>query len=181
MDFPKGKKYSIILSDPPWAYRDKREKHPRLCGGASVHYSVMSTPEICSLPVEEIAADDAMLFLWSTYPNLPEAFKVIPAWGFEYRTIGFCWVKVNKRDGKPFFGIGHYTKSNAEVCLLAIRGRPRVVSNYVSSVIISPREEHSKKPDEARDRIVQLCGDVPRIELFARKQVPGWDCWGNEV
>ena len=181
MNFPKDKKYPIIYADPPWSYRDKRDKHPRMCGGASVHYETMTTPEICALPVESIAADDAMLFCWATFPNLPEAFRVMDAWGFTYKTVGFTWVKTNKNNGKPFFGIGHYTKSNAEVCLLAIRGRPKVVSNYVSSVIISPREDHSKKPDEARDRIAQLCGDVPRIELFARKRVPKWDCWGFGV
>ena len=181
MEFPKGKKYSIIYSDPPWAYRDRRDKHPRLCGGASAHYKTMKTDEIMQLPVEEIAADDAFLFIWATFPNLPEAFRVIDGWGFSYRTSAFVWIKTNKKNGKPFFGIGHYTKSNAEVCLLAIRGRPKVVSNYVSSVIISPREEHSKKPDESRDRIVQLCGDLPRIELFARQRVSGWDCWGLGV
>ena len=97
------------------------------------------------------------------------------------RAVFFTDEQGYEKNGKPFFGIGHYTKSNAEVCLLAIRGRPKVVSNYVSSVIISPREEHSKKPDEARDRIVQLCGDLPRIELFARQRVSGWDCWGLGV
>ncbi len=178
--FP-NKKYSVLLCDPPWAYRDKREKHPRLCGGASVHYNTMKTEDICALPVKEITDDNAMIFLWATFPNLPEAFKVMSAWGFTYKTVGFVWIKTNRKNGKPFFGIGHYTKSNAEVCLLGIRGRPKVVSDYVSSVIISPREEHSKKPDEARDRIVQLCGDVPRIELFARQRAEGWDAFGLEL
>jgi site-specific DNA-methyltransferase (adenine-specific) len=141
----------------------------------------MKTEDICALPVKEITDDNAMIFLWATFPNLPEAFKVMSAWGFTYKTVGFVWIKTNRKNGKPFFGIGHYTKSNAEVCLLGIRGRPKVVSDYVSSVIISPREEHSKKPDEARDRIVQLCGDVPRIELFARQRAEGWDAFGLEL
>lgn len=80
-----------------------------------------------------------------------------------------------------FFGIGHYTKSNCEVCLIGIKGRPQIVSNKVSSVVISEKQEHSKKPDVVRDKIVELCGNVPKIELFARQSVPGWDCWGNEV
>ena len=91
------------------------------------------------------------------------------------------WIKTNKNNGKPFFGIGYYTKSNCEVCLIAVKGKPIKVSNSVSSVIISPRQEHSKKPDQIRDKIVELCGDVPRIELFARKKAEGWDVWGNEV
>ena len=98
-----------------------------------------------------------------------------------YKTLGFSWIKTNSRNGKPFFGIGHYTRSNCEVCLLAVRGKPKVVSKYVSSVIISPRRKHSEKPDIVRDKIVELCGDVPRIELFARKRVAGWDSWGREI
>jgi len=95
--------------------------------------------------------------------------------------LGFSWIKTNKRSGTPFFGIGYYTKSNCEVCLLGIKGRLPVISNKVSSVIISPRREHSRKPDIVREKIVELFGDLPRIELFARQSTPGWDVWGNEV
>lgn len=175
------RKYPIIYADPPWAYRDKRDKHPRLCGGARVHYNTMDTKNISDLPVASLAADNSMLFMWATFPNLEEALKVIKAWGFTYKTLGFSWIKTNKNNGKPFFGIGYYTKSNCEVCLLGVRGKPIKISNSVSSVVISPKESHSKKPSIVRDRIVQLCGDIPRIELFARESVPGWDCWGNEV
>jgi N6-adenosine-specific RNA methylase IME4 len=180
ISFP-NKKYNIIYADPAWSYRDKRDKHPRLCGGATVHYNTMSVEDIKNMPVNDIADDNCMLFMWATFPNLPEALEVIKAWGFTYKTLGFSWIKTNKNDGKPFFGIGYYTKSNCEVCLIGVKGKPIKESNKVSSVIISPREGHSKKPDIVRDKIVQLCGDLPRIELFARQQVQGWDCWGNEV
>lgn len=180
--FPHRKnKYSIIYADPPWSYRDKRDKHPRLCGGASVHYPTMDLWEIKELPVQQITNVDCMLFLWATFPNLQEALDVIRAWGFQYKTLGFSWIKTNKGNGKPFFGIGYYTKSNCEVCLIGVKGKPIKASDFVSSVLIAPREKHSKKPDVVRDKIVELCGDLPRIELFARETVPGWDAWGNEV
>lgn len=176
-----NKKYNIIYADPPWSYRDKRDKHPRLCGGASAHYNTMTIEEIKNLPVNKLADDNCMLFIWVTFPNLQEGLDVIKAWGFTYKTLGFSWIKTNKKNGKPFFGIGYYTKSNCEVCLIGVKGKPIVVSNKVSSVIIAPREEHSKKPDIVRDKIVELCGDLPRIELFARQKTEGWDVWGNEV
>ena len=175
------KKYNIIYADPPWSYKDKRDKHPRMCGGAISHYNTMSIEQIKSLPIKDLAADNCMLFLWVTFPNLQEGLGVIKAWGFTYKTLGFSWIKTNKNNGKPFFGIGYYTKSNCEVCLIGVKGKPIKVSNSVSSVIISPRQEHSKKPDQIRDKIVELCGDVPRIELFARQKTEGWDVWGNEV
>ena len=176
-----GKKYQIIYADPPWSYNDKRDSHPRMSGGASSHYSTMKLGDIKALPVKDMADVNCMLFMWATFPNLREALAVIEAWGFQYKTLGFSWIKTNKNDGKPFFGIGYYTKSNCEVCLLGVKGKPIKVSNSVSSVIISPREEHSKKPSIIRDKIVQLCGDIPRLELFARQKPEGWDVWGNEV
>ena len=154
-------------------------------GGVSKHYNTMETTELEKLgkTIQKIAAEDCMLFMWATFPNLIEALKTIKAWGFTYKTLGFSWIKTNKKDGKPFFGIGFYTKSNCEVCLLATKGKPSnlKISNYVSSCIISERREHSRKPDEARERITQLVGQVPKIELFARQHIQGWDCWGNEV
>lgn len=176
-----NKKYSIIYADPPWSYRDKRDKYPRLCGGASRHYQTMNIDDIKGIDIPSISEKNCMLFLWATFPNLREALEVISSWGFTYKTLAFSWIKTNKRNGKPFFGIGYYTKSNCEVCLLGVKGRPIKQSNSVSSVIISPREQHSKKPDEIRDRIISLCGDVPKIELFARHKSAGWDVWGNEI
>lgn len=175
------KKYNIIYADPPWSYRDKRNKHPRFCGGALVHYNTMTIDEIKNLQVGNIANADCMLFLWATFPNLQEALDTIRAWGFTYKTLGFSWIKTNKNNGNPFFGTGYYTKSNCEVCLIGVKGRPIKISNSVSSVVIEPRGRHSEKPPVVRDRIVQLCGDLPRIELFARERVLGWDCWGNEI
>lgn len=176
------KKYKIIYADPPWSYRDKRDKHPRLCGGASKHYITTSTEELKKFPIGDSLADEnCMLFMWATFPNLPDALDLIKAWGFKYKTLGFSWIKTNKKNGKPFFGIGFYTKSNCEVCLIGVKGKPIKISNTVSSVVIEPIGAHSKKPDCVKDKIVQLCGDVPRIELFARQSTPGWDVWGNEI
>ena len=182
------KKYNIIYADPPWAYRDKRSyppgaytKNPKKFGGVEDHYPTMKIEDICNLPVQSICHNNAALFLWVTFPNLPEGLRVMEAWGFKYKTLGFSWIKTNKRSGTPFFGIGYYTKSNCEVCLLGIKGRMKPISNKVSSVIISPRREHSRKPDEVREKIVELFGDLPRIELFARQSHTGWDVWGNEV
>lgn len=175
------KKYNIIYADPTWSYKDKRDKHPRMCGGATSHYNTMSIEQIKELPINDLAEENCMLFLWVTFPNLQEGLDVIKAWGFKYKTLGFSWIKTNKNNGKPFFGIGYYTKSNCEVCLIGVKGKPIKASNSVSSVIISPRQEHSKKPEQIRDKIVELCGDVPRIELFARQKTEGWDVWGNEV
>jgi site-specific DNA-methyltransferase (adenine-specific) len=122
-----------------------------------------------------------MLFMWATFPQLQEALDVMKAWGFKYKTLGFSWIKTNRKNGKPFFGIGYYTKSNCEVCLIGVKGKPIKKSNSVSSVIISPIEGHSKKPDIVRQKIVEMCGDIPRLELFARQKSEGWDVWGNEV
>jgi N6-adenosine-specific RNA methylase IME4 len=177
----KWGEYQVIYADMPWAYNDRRNKHTRFCGGAMAHYPVMKIPEIKNLPVAELAADNAALFMWCTFPQLDEQIKLFSHWGFKYVTVAFNWVKTNKKNNNPFFGIGYYTKSNSEVCLLGIRGKMKPVSNSVSSIIIAPRREHSRKPDEARERIVQLFGDVPRVELFARQQVAGWDQYGNDL
>ena len=176
--FTTENRYSIIYADPPWKYGGGKNKNFQ--GLAVDQYPTMKTKDICALPVGEIA-NDAVLFMWTTYPQLADAFKVASAWGFQYRTVAFTWVKLNK-DGSPFFGLGFWTRSNAEICLIFTKGNyPRRKCNRVSSVILSQRERHSKKPDEARDRIVQLMGDLPRIELFARQHAKGWDCWGNET
>lgn len=154
-------------------------------GGVAGHYKTMSIKEIKKLGenVQKLAADDCLLFMWVTFPNLKEGLEVIEKWGFKYKTLGFSWIKTNKKNKKPFFGIGFYTKSNCEVCLIGIKGKPGKIikSNKVSSCIISERREHSRKPDEVRERITELVGQVPKIELFARQSADGWGCWGNEV
>jgi len=141
----------------------------------------MKLPDICALPVADIAADDCALFLWATYPNLQQAFEVIKAWGFTYKTVAFTWVKRNKKSPGWFTGLGYWTRANAEICLLATRGQPKRISKSVRQIIDTPIERHSKKPGEARNRIVELMGNVPRIEMFAREKSDGWDVFGNEV
>jgi len=186
------KKYQIIYADPPWKYRSTTS--PGQIGKyattkARTYYDVMSLEDICNMPIKEIADDNCVLFLWATFPLLPDCLKVFNAWGFKYKTLGFSWLKTNKKNNRLFFGVGNYTKSNAEVCLMGMRGKLKPVSNKVSSAILSPREKHSKKPSIVRKRIVELFGNLPRIELFARKPDTlfdkdywkGWDVWGNEV
>lgn len=172
-----SKKYNIIYADPPWSYNDKS------ChGNAARHYPCMRDTDIYALPVQNIAADDCVLFMWATYPKLQEALNTIKAWGFTYKTIAFQWVKQNKSGNGYFFGLGRWTRGNSEPCLLAVKGKPRRVSASVSQLVVSPLRVHSQKPDEVRDKIVQLMGgDLPRVELFARSAAPGWDCWGNEA
>ena len=173
------KKYAVIYADPPWAYRTYSQKGQGR--SAESHYPTMSIDAIKALPVSTIAAKDCSLFLWLTFPCMREAFSVIDAWGFTYKTVAFVWVKQNRKSNSLFVGMGYWTRANAEICVLATRGHPKRVNAGVRQIILSHIEEHSKKPDEVRDRIVQLMGDVPRIELFARQSPEGWDVWGNEV
>ena len=121
------------------------------------------------------------LFLWATFPQLPEALRLIEAWGFRYKSVAFVWLKKNKKADSWFYGLGFWTRGNAEICLLATKGHPKRKAANIHQFIISPIEAHSKKPDEAREKIVALMGDLPRVELFARQSPPGWEVWGNEV
>ncbi len=127
----------------------------------------------------------AILLLWATFPNMANALRVMDAWGFRYITAAFVWVKTYAKSGKPFWGMGAYTRANAEVCLLGIspdfKAKEKIKSHRVHQIVTSPFEGHSRKPDEVRRRIVELLGDVPRIELFARERADGWDAWGDEV
>lgn len=172
------KKYNIIYADPPWSYKDKALAGNR---GACCKYDVMTIEDIENLPIKDISASDCILFMWVTMPFLKDCFDVIKSWGFKYKTCAFTWIKQNKKSNSLFWGMGSWTRANAELCLIATKGKPKRQSAKVHSVIMSKIREHSRKPDETRDRIVELCGDIPRIELFARQSVNGWDCWGNEV
>ena len=174
LELPKGK-YSIIYADPPWDYYAGGYKNQ------SQHYDGMSLEDICQLPVGELAAEDCILFLWVTYPMLDQFMDVLRCWGFEYSTVGFTWVKKNKKEDTFFFGLGSWTRSNAEICVIATRGSIARQDATISQIIYEPIQEHSKKPDIVRDKIVQLVGDLPRIELFARNKTKGWDVWGNET
>ena len=171
-------KYQIILADPPWSYFNGSVPQ----GGVNAQYPTIKLDDIKKLPVDKISADTSVLLLWATFPQLQEALEVMKAWGFKYKTLGFSWPKTNK-NGTPFFGIGYYAKSNVEVCLLGVKGNAHslVKSNKVSSVILYPKTKHSTKPAIVREKIVELFGNLPRIELFARQKTEGWDVWGNEV
>jgi N6-adenosine-specific RNA methylase IME4 len=174
--FNTDRKYSIIYADPPWAYKDKK------CNGnALAHYELMKIKDICNFPIKEISDKDCALFMWVTYPMLKEGLRLMEAWGFKYKTIGFQWVKLNKKNRQPFYGLGRWTRGNTECCLIATKGKPQRKRNDIFQLVQTPIEEHSKKPDAVRTRIVELMGDLPRIELFARQCFDGWDCWGNEV
>lgn len=183
LPFP-DKRYTVIYADPPWAYRQAGATQ-KARGTAVKHYPTMTTAEICAMPVREICGGGSACFLWATFPNIGDGIKVLEAWGFEYKTAAFVWVKKNPKNSRNFWGMGAYTRANAEVCLLGVskdfKAGQQVRSHSVHQIIEAPFEGHSKKPDEARRRIVELLGDVPRIELFARQRADGWDAWGNEA
>lgn len=141
----------------------------------------MNYDRISDLPVSDLADDNCLLAMWWVMPQPEEALAVVTAWGFTLKTMGgFTWHKTTKT-GKSFFGMGNWSRSNPECCLFAVKGKPKRVDASVRAFLESPWRGHSAKPPEARERLVQLMGDVPRIELFAREASPGWDSWGNEV
>ena len=173
------KKYQIIYADPPWNWRSWSSKGE--AKSAKNHYNCMDLSDINKLSIPTITDKNCILFMWATYPNLKDGLEVIEAWGFKYKTVGFTWVKKNKKADSWFWGLGYYTRSNAEICLIATKGKPKVQSRSVHQVIDTPIEKHSKKPSCVREKIVSLMGNLPRIELFARQRVDGWDAWGNEI
>ena len=179
------KKYAVIYADPPWSYR-QHGTGPKSRGNAEQHYHTMDVDSICALPVGQLAGggQGCALFMWATFPTIPDALRVMEAWGFTYKTAAFVWIKKYKSGGN-FYGMGAYTRANAEVCLLGVtpgfKAKELVKSHAVHQVIESPIQSHSVKPDEVRRRIVELLGDVPRIELFARQHATGWDAWGDEL
>lgn len=176
-------KYSIIYADPPWTYRDKAAAGQR---GAGFKYGLMTLDEIKALPVQELAADDCALFLWATMPQLPSCLQVLEAWGFEYKTAAFVWAKTTRGSsgtGRESYvmGMGNYTRANAELCLLGMKGKLERKSAGVRSLVIARIGVHSEKPPDVGWRIVDLFGALPRIELFARAPNEGWHVWGDEV
>lgn len=192
------RKYSVIYADPPWRYKNynysETKSGERAKRGQEKEYLTMTIDDIKNLPIADISEKDCILFIWVTFPLLQEGLDVIKSWGFKYKTIGFNWVKKNKKQDSLFWGMGNWTRSNSELCLIGIKGDPKRISASVhsvvvesedvansSSVIVSPIEKHSQKPAEIRNKIVQLCGDLPRVELFARQKVDGWDICGNEL
>ena len=171
------KKYNIIYADPPWKLNISKNRPE--WGDAT--YPTMKTKEICELPVYNICLDNCALFMWVTMPFLEEGFNVINSWGFKYVTCAFVWVKQNRNGAGIFSGLGQWVNGNAELCLFARRGKLIRKNKNVKQIVLSPVGTHSKKPDEIKHRIINLLGDLPRIELFARHKTEGWDVWGNEV
>lgn len=172
--------YKIILADPPWTFKVWSDKGKGR--SAENHYPVMSLEDIKSLDVASIANDNSVLFLWAIDPMLDKAFEVIEAWGFTYKTVGFYWIKTNVKSDGFHFGLGYYTRANPETCLLATRGKTlERLDRGVRKLVISPRRKHSQKPPEVRSGIVQLFGDLPRVELFAREETEGWDAIGYDI
>lgn len=188
------KKYDIIYADPPWTFKTYSPKGKEK-KSAELHYDCMSLQDIYDLPVQNIASDDCVLFLWVTSPMLREGLETMKQWGFEYKTIGFNWVKRNKIADSWFWGLGYWTRQNSELCLIGTKGNPKRVSKgvqqpfdtdnpfvfYDTETITDRVGRHSAKPNVVRNRIVDLMGDLPRIELFAREKFSGWDAFGNEI
>lgn len=189
---PRGH-YGAILADPPWAFNlwwngRSNDTPAAVASRATVpHYSVMREQELAALPVADLAATDCVLVLWICWPVLEWSLRVMNAWGFEYKTCAFCWVKANasqidlfRDDIKPHMTLGYWTRSNSEVALLGTKGKPKRTAADVRQAIIEPRREHSRKPDGIHERIERLVAG-PYLELFARQQRPGWTAWGNET
>jgi len=186
--FP-DKKYQIIYADPPWSYNDTQKSGGTAYFGASVRYNTMNNKDITKLSIDKLADRNCVLFMWATSPLLPEAIETIKSWGFKYKTIAFCWSKTT--ENALVSNMGRWTMGNIELCLLATKGHPKRIVKNIKQLVIANRTSHSKKPDEVRKRIVELMGDLPRIELFARgskekdmlgyNKFKGWDVWGNEV
>jgi N6-adenosine-specific RNA methylase IME4 len=180
-NFSKQRRYGVIYADPPWSFRNWSAKGTGR--NAVSHYDCLDFSALAALPVSDLAADDCALFLWATDPLLPRAIELIEAWGFDYKTVAFYWVKLNSaaKHGADFFtGLGYWTRANPEQCLLATRGKPSRQAKDVKRLIVEKRREHSRKPDCVRERIERLVKG-PYLELFARETKPGWDCWGNQA
>ena len=176
------RRYNIIYADPPYSFR----VHVNDNNGsrnARYFYNTMTDQDIIKLPISKIAAPDCALFLWIPSPNLLLLNDIFNSWGFEFKTIAFNWVKTYPNSDKIRLGMGHYTRAGCECCFLATRGHLKVQSHSVKQVIVAPYTKHSEKPLEVRDRIVQLYGDLPRIELFARTVDPEgkWDVMGDQL
>ena len=175
------KKYKIVYADPPWSHSSGRSGGS-MKSHAAEKYKVMSVDQICGLDVRGISDKDSFLFMWWVASMPEEALRVVKAWDFNIKTLTcFSWIKKTV-NGKDHFGMGYYSRQQQEHCLVARRGCPVVVSHSVRQNIYSQVRGHSQKPDETRDRIVELAGDVPRLEMFVKPPgAPGWDVWGDEV
>jgi N6-adenosine-specific RNA methylase IME4 len=183
----QSRKYGAILADPPWHFEVWSIVDTSKVRHAAQHYDTMAIEEIYSLPVEQLAAPDCVLFIWVIWPMLQHGLQAIGAWGFKYKTCAFAWIKADGSridmfaDDIPVqMGSGYWTRANSEVCLLATRGNPKRLDAGVRQAIVEPRRQHSRKPDCVHDRIERLVAG-PYLELFARQRRPNWDCWGNQT
>ena len=178
MDFKTNDKYGVIYADPPWYFKSYSKKGEGR--NATQHYPCMNLEDICKLPVGKLANDNSVLLMWVVDPLLDQAFKVIDAWGFKYKTVGFTWAKTNQKSLGFFTGLGYWTRSNPEMCLLATRGKPKRNSKSIPQLVVEQRQEHSRKPDIVYNHIENML-DGPYVELFARRKRNNWHSWGNEV
>ena len=176
--------YDVILADPPWHFQNYSADEPgklhNRSRGANRYYVTATTDDICELVPP--AKDNAVLFLWACWPLLPDALRVITAWGFEYKTLAWVWVKSNPTGFGFFHGMGYYTRSNSEPCLLATRGKlPKPANRSIQALMYEPVKEHSRKPDEQFRKIEALYPNMNYLEMFARRPRSGWSVFGNEV
>lgn len=174
------KKYQIIYADPPWKTKTFKEKKDGLIS-RDLPYVQMADKEIMDMPIREIVADDAILFMWCIDSRIPILPKLMKSWGFEFKCIGFVWGKKAKTTDGFNGGFSSYTKRDCEFCFIGTRGKYLNLCRGVNQILLEPKGPHSKKPDEVRKRIVEMCGDLPRLELFCRFPAEGWDVFGNEV
>jgi N6-adenosine-specific RNA methylase IME4 len=174
-----GRRFGVIYSDAPWPFEVYSGKGKQR--SAERHYDTWPLEQIKALPIKALAADDCALLAWAVWPELDGALDVIRAWGFEYQTCGFLWIKLNPNGEGLFTGMGYHTRANTEPCLLATRGSPLRLANDVHQVVMAPRiGEHSEKPEEVAHRIERLYPG-PYLELFARRPRERWTTWGNEI
>lgn len=182
--FDTNNKYPVIYADPPWKtgyfkqYRGQKEGGQKSVG---LPYTTMTDEEIKALPIKKIAADDAVLFMWCIDSRIADIKEIMKAWGFDFKAVGFVWVKKAKTTNGTNATFGSYTRRSCEFCFIGTKGRYIIRQKAVEQLIIEPKSEHSRKPNTARERIIQIMGEIPKIELFARQKVEGWDCWGNEI
>jgi N6-adenosine-specific RNA methylase IME4 len=178
-----GQRFPVIYADPPWPWETWGGAGGKIRSAPDNHYGTSPIEEIKALPVAPLAADDAALLLWCTWPHIAIGthIEVVRAWGFEPKTAAFVWVKqVSETNDKLATGMGYFSRSNTEVCLLATKGAPKRLAKDVHQVVLAPVGEHSAKPEEVRRRIERLFAG-PYLELFARRPVDGWTVWGNEI
>jgi N6-adenosine-specific RNA methylase IME4 len=170
--------FQTILADPPWSWNSwSKTNQDRATFN---QYDVMTLEGIKSLPIADLAAYDCALFLWSINSMLPQALSVMDAWGFSFKTVAFTWAKRTPTDTTWHIGLGFWTRQNSEHCLLGTRGKPKRVHRDVRELVIAPRRQHSRKPDEVAAGIERLVIG-PYLELFARERRAGWAAWGNEI